>query len=91
VIAIEVTVASILETVDRVDLIDAASVEVLGQKVRRLHIGTPSADVEVQIRATLSSTGWQPYWYLPCETEMRTPYGRVSFEDGVQAWRNPRL
>jgi FkbM family methyltransferase len=97
-----VTVSSILETVDRVDLIDmdiqgaeagviAASVEVLGKKVRRLHIGTHSAEVEAQIRATLSRAGWRPRWDFPCESEVRTPYGRVLFEDGVQAWRNSRL
>jgi hypothetical protein len=28
---------------------------------------------------------------IPCESEVQTPYGRVEFEDGVQAWRSPRL
>jgi FkbM family methyltransferase len=95
------TVADILETVDRVDLIDmdiqgaeggviASSVGVLCQKVRRLHIGTHSAEVEAQIRAALSGAGWRPRWDFPCRSEVRTPYGRVSFEDGVQAWHNPR-
>ena len=90
------TVADILETVDRVDLIDmdiqgaeggviASSVGVLCQKVRRLHIGTHSAEVEAQIRAALSGAGWRPRWDFPCRSEVRTPYGRVSFEDGVQS------
>jgi FkbM family methyltransferase len=97
-----VTVASILETVDRVDLIDidiqgaeadvvVSSVKVLGLKVRRLHIGTHSTEIEAQIKATLSGAGWRQCWDFPCRSEVRTPYGHVSFEDGVQAWLNPRL
>lgn len=97
-----VTVADILATIPQVDLIDmdiqgaeggviAASVEMLGQKVRRVHIGTHSAEVEAQIRATLSGAGWRPRWDFPCKSEVRTPFGRVSFNDGVQAWHNPRV
>jgi FkbM family methyltransferase len=97
-----ITVGSILETVDRVDLIDmdiqgaeagvvVASVEVLGVKVRRLHISTHSTEGEAQIRATLSSAGWRRCWDFPCKSEVRTPYGHVLFEDGAQAWRNPHL
>ena len=97
-----VTIPCILENADRVDLVDmdiqgseggviAASVEVLDQKVRRLHIGTHSTEVEAQLRNTLASAGWRLCWDFPCKTEIQTPYGRIAFEDGVQAWRNPRI
>jgi FkbM family methyltransferase len=97
-----VSLPSILETADRVDLIDMdvqhaeadivdAAIGELARKVRRLHIGTHEPAIEVRLRATLTAAGWRAVWDFPCHGPAMTPYGRITFQDGVQAWRNPRL
>lgn len=96
----QITLSSILADYDRVDLIDfdtqgsegdciEEAVDVLTEKVRRLHIGTHSADVENRIVTTLTSAGWECLRRFDCLQENDTPLGRFAFTDGVQSWRNP--
>lgn len=66
-------------------------IDVLNQKVRRLHIGTHTHEIENRIRAVMTKHNWINIWDFACEGERDTPYGRIVFQDGVQSWLNPRL
>jgi FkbM family methyltransferase len=67
------------------------SLPVLNAKVRRLHIGTHSHGVEDLIFEALRGSGWHCCHCFRSGLEVDTPYGRISFGDGVQSWLNPRL
>ena len=97
-----VTLGSLLEKLRRVDLIDldiegqelaslnAVAAE-LDAKVKRLHIGTHSTEIEAGLRQLLSVHGWQCHVDYPLASTSETPWGPVVFENGVQSWVNPRL
>jgi FkbM family methyltransferase len=88
-----------LATIDLIDMdIQGAEREVVGNsmptltaKVRRIHIGTHSAEIEAELRATFAAAGWMPVWDFGCLGRRDTPFGSFDFEDGVQCWVNPRL
>jgi FkbM family methyltransferase len=98
----QVTLSQVLDHYDFVDLIDFDSqgseadaveeaIEVLGQKVRRLHIGTHGPEIEDRLVATLSAAGWQCLRRFNCLQEQQTQWGPIHFGDGVQSWVNPRV
>lgn len=68
-----------------------SSIGFLSERVRRVHIGTHSTDVEAICRDTFKSAGWRPVWDFSLQGERETPYGPTWFSDGVQSWINPRL
>jgi FkbM family methyltransferase len=97
-----VSLRTILKKLDRVDLIDldiegqelvtlTAAVDGLDAKVKRLHIGTHSAEIEAGLKQLLSDHGWRCLACYPLLTTSETPFGAISFENGVQSWVNPRL
>jgi FkbM family methyltransferase len=97
-----VTLAEILEPLDRVDLIDLdvqgveadvleAAAEGLDHKVQRVHVGTHGEDNELRLRALFESRNWECRNDYPCGRESTTPWGRITFQDGVQTWINRRL
>ena len=97
-----VTLDQILTKHDRVDLIDldvqgaeldvlSAAIEPLSRKVKRLHIGTHSAEIEEGLRKLFSSHGWDNVNDYRCQSLQQTPYGEIEFQDGVQTWVNPAL
>ena len=97
-----VTLASILGDLERVDLIDLdvqgaeadvleAAGDGLAPKVKRIHVGTHSVDNEKRLRRLFDYLGWQNLNDYASLAESDTPYGRISFQDGVQTWVNPRL
>lgn len=97
-----VTLEEVLEPLRFVDLIDADlqgaekemilnSMSVLNEKVRRIHIGTHSTEIEELGRQAFSAAGWTNVWDFSLQGESDTPYGRSNFGDGVQSWINPRL
>ena len=97
-----VTLGELAESMSRIDLIDldlqgseldvmASAPDVLTEKVRRLHIGTHSKDIERGLREHLGGLGWHCTADYGCSTTAQTPYGPVTFGDGVQSWLNPRL
>jgi len=97
-----VSLASILAPLDCVDLIDAdiqgseadvfeAAADKLKGKVRRVHIGTHSREVEERLRRLFTGLGWQCTFDFPCHSDTPTPWGVVHFDDGVQSWGNPCL
>ncbi len=92
----------ILPETDRIDLIDmdiqaeelkviSAVIDVLDQRVARLHIGTHSHEIEAGLRDLLSRHGWERKADYPCAQTNQTPWGPVQFVDGVQSWINPDL
>jgi FkbM family methyltransferase len=96
------SLSAILAEHDRVDLVDmdiqgaearavAEAVEPLTDKVRKLHIGTHSQDIEAVLRTVLTSRGWICLRDYSVGRENETPLGRCAFVDGVQTWLNPRL
>ena len=95
-----VTLTDVLAPHRRVDLIDldlqgaeydvlASAIDLVNERVRRLHIGTHSPQIEQQLRELLSSHGWQKINDYPGQTTAQTPYGPIQFGDGVQTWVNP--
>ncbi len=97
-----ITLNSILAMTDHVDLLDLdiqgeeyhvlnASIDALNQKVKRIHIGTHSAEIDINLRLLFNQHQWKNINDYPCMTESDTPYGRFKFNDGVQTWVNPQL
>jgi FkbM family methyltransferase len=93
------TLQSILERVDSVDLIDLdvqgveaevleSAKDLVSAKVKRVHVGTHSAENEQRLRSLFGSLGWESLNDYPCATEAETPWGPIRFQDGVQTWRS---
>jgi FkbM family methyltransferase len=96
-----VTLARLLRDLDFVDLIDMdieeqelpathAAIHELNTKVKRLHIGTHGKEIESELRQLLSSHGWHCLADYSLFSTSETPWGIISFENGVQSWLNPR-
>lgn len=92
----------ILPDTPKVDLIDmdvqgaelkivSSSIDDLDRKVARLHIGTHDHALERGLRKVLLEHGWRCTADYPCTGASETPWGPVSFQDGVQSWINPRF
>jgi FkbM family methyltransferase len=97
-----VTLGSLLKDLERVDLIDMdiegqelpsirSTIEELNAKVKRIHIGTHGKEIECELRQLLSSHGWTCLADYSLFSKSQTPWGMISFENGVQSWVNPRL
>jgi FkbM family methyltransferase len=97
-----ITLREVLAGYPRVDLIDmdiqgaeldvvTSAIDLLTQRVRRVHVGTHSASIEEGLRALFGGAGWQNLNDYPCHTHSPTPYGEIAFDDGVQTWLNPLL
>jgi FkbM family methyltransferase len=95
-----VTLAELLAPYPEVDLIDLdvqgsefdvlePAIELLTERVRRVHIGTHSAQIEEALRELFSAAGWQKLNDYPGQSRAQTPYGEIAFDDGVQTWLNP--
>jgi hypothetical protein len=69
----------------------SAAIDVLNQRVARLHIGTHSHDIETGLRQLLAAHGWECKADYPCAQVSPTPWGPVQFVDGVQSWVNRGL
>ena len=96
------SIESVLEGIDLVDLIDMdiqgaeaeavrGSRDVLSGKVKRMHIGTHGRAIEYELFRLFADMGWVCCNNLPCHSTLETHYGSTSFNDGVQTWINPRL
>ena len=97
-----ITLVSILDDLDQVDLIDSdlqgaelsvirSSIDELDAKVKRPHIGTHGRETENELRQLLASRGWRCLADYPCFSLEQTPWGPIEFQDGVQSWVNPWL
>jgi FkbM family methyltransferase len=96
------TLSPMLERFDVIDLVDfdvqgaetdviAASLAPLTARVRRVHVGTHSREIDAALPRILRPAGWRCVQSYPCLRWNRTPYGWICFNDGVQTWVNPRL
>jgi FkbM family methyltransferase len=95
-----VTLADVIAPYPKVDLIDldvqgaeyevlASAIDLVNKRVRRLHIGTHSPEIEEQLRQLFTRHNWQMVNDYPCQSASQTPYGSIAFGDGVQTWVNP--
>jgi FkbM family methyltransferase len=94
-----ITLPSIVQDLHRVDLIDidvqGVEAEVLESaedaltKVKRMHVGTHSAENERRLRALFGRLSWENLNDYACGSEAETPWGHIRFQDGVQTWVNP--
>jgi len=97
-----ISLRTLLGPLDRVDLIDLdvqgaeadvleSAAEELDGKVKRVHIGTHGTEIEARLRRLFQGLGWQQLNDYPSGSQSDTPWGVISFQDGVQSWTNPRL
>jgi FkbM family methyltransferase len=86
----------------RIDLLDLdvqgiedrvleSAAPLIDERVRRVHIGTHTRDIEAALRRIFTRLGWISRVDYECNATAETPYGAISFVDGVQSWLNPRL
>jgi hypothetical protein len=68
-----------------------ASCDLLQERVKRVHIGTHGDAVEASLREAFGAMGWMCLADYPNMRRSNTPYGPISFQDGVQSWLNPRF
>lgn len=96
-----ISLSIILRRLDLVDLIDLdvqgeefkvldAARDMLG-KVKRVHIGTHGHDIEENLRRLFLDLGWICEYDYPFNSQADTPFGRITFQDGVQDWINVNL
>jgi FkbM family methyltransferase len=97
-----ITLRSLLKDEKLVDLIDMdiegqelpaiqSNIEALDTKVRRMHIGTHTKEIEDTLRELLSAHGWHCLFDYTLFSKGQTAWGTIDFENGVQSWVNPRL
>ncbi len=88
-----------IESVDLIDLdIEGAELAVLtsaigelNRRVKRIHIGTHTRDIEQGLRALFREHAWYKRNDYEVGGVELTQWGRISFNNGVQTWINPRL
>lgn len=96
-----ITLCEVVTDEPHIDLLDldiqglelevlAAAAQLVDRRVRRVHIGTHSRDIEEGLRGLFRGLDWRCLNDYPCHSVTQTPYGEISFQDGVQTWVNPR-
>ena len=96
-----VIIPDLLAHYPRVDLLDVdiqgaevralrPAMKALNRRVRRVHIGTHSAELEVELRRMFLDQGWVSIADYPGQATSVTAYGPIAFGDGAQTWLNPR-
>jgi FkbM family methyltransferase len=94
------SLASVLAGCDRVDLVDIdiqgveheilePAFDTLNAKVSVVHVGTHSTHAEESLRRAFQRHGWHNAFSFPCHNTTDTPFGLVSFTDGVETWVHP--
>jgi len=92
-----ITLPEILAPFPAVDLIDMDiegeelgvvrdSIDLLEERVRRLHIGTHSVEIEKGLRTLLAGRDWECLADYSLFSSAETPYGPIAFENGAQTW-----
>jgi FkbM family methyltransferase len=65
------------------------AIDILRKKVKVVHIGTHSNDIERGLTALFRSRAWLKAFAFPGQTTVKTEFGEVAFGDGIQTWVNP--
>lgn len=97
-----ITLSELLRELGTVDLVDAdiqdaegavfeKAREAVAEHVKRVHVGTHSEESEQRLREVFQGLGWTCVNDYRLQTVGHTPWGPISFQDGVQTWINPRL
>lgn len=97
-----VTLIGLMADLERVDFLDMdiegqelpvirSSIAEMDAKVKRVHIGTHSTEIEAELRQILRQHGWRCLQDYPISTRTETPWGPVDFGNGVQSWVNPHI
>jgi FkbM family methyltransferase len=97
-----VTLWDLIGDEPRIDLLDLdvqgvedrvleSAAPLVDERVRRVHVGTHSRDIEAALRRLFTELGWISRVDYQCHSTADTPYGSISFVDGVQSWLNPRF
>ncbi|MDB5036999.1 MAG: hypothetical protein JWQ35_527 [Bacteriovoracaceae bacterium] len=97
-----IPLSAVIAKFSQVDLLDCdlqgeelrviqESIDLLTAKVKRLHIGTHSEEIERGLRELMSSHGWECLNDYSLGKRLPTPFGIVPFLDGIQTWVNPKL
>jgi FkbM family methyltransferase len=97
-----VSLRTVLRNLDRVDLLDVdiqgaeadaleAASDVVNGKVKRMYVGTHDQTNEGRLRRLFGGLEWEGVYDFPGGGVSDTPWGRMTFEDGVQLWVNPAL
>jgi len=63
----------------------------IDRNVKRIHIATHGEIQEQICREIFHKLGWKEGWNYPCGGTVSTPYGTMSFQDGVLGFSNPRF
>ena len=91
-------IARILKDYEEIDFLDmdvqgeearivAGGIEQMNQKVKLLFIGTHGSELEFELKQVLWTNGWILIRDYPWHQVSPTPFGEVSFDDGVQTCR----
>ena len=97
-----VKLSDVLAPYSHIDLVDMdiqgveldvvrEAIDVIDEKVQRIHIGTHSREIESGLSAVFRERGWVTVWEFPSMATVETDYGAVSFNDGVHSYLNPRF
>ncbi len=97
-----VTLRDILLPVERLDYIDVDiqgaeekvirdGIDLLEERVKRLHIGTHGEDIHAKLTELFDSRGWQVLVQIPPDGEYATEWGNFSTSDGILSVVNNRL
>jgi FkbM family methyltransferase len=97
-----VTLKDLMADLDHVDFLDMdieghelpvihAGIGDMDQKVKRVHVGTHSAEIEDALRWIFRQHGWRCLRDYPISPRAETSWGVIEFGNGVQSWVNPRL
>jgi len=97
-----ITLSDLLVRYPQVDYIDcdiqgaelevfAAAAAEVDRRVRSVFIETHRSQNEAGLRAMFRGLGWTNLADFPRSETSKTPYGPITFPDGVQRWVNPRF
>ena len=64
---------------------------VLNRKVKRVLVGTHSAEIEAGLRSLFGSLNWRCQYDVPLHGQVRVDETLLTVGDGVQIWINPRI
>lgn len=99
--SLETILRDCLKYCDSIDLMDLDvqnyefiilnSAKELLQKVKKIHIGTHSTEVEKDLRNMFRPMGWKCVNDFSLFTRHATKYGSADFNDGIQTWVSPEF
>lgn len=67
------------------------NVNILNVSTKRLHISTHSSEIHKTIKKIMLKNGWLKVYDFDEHSKNKTPFGTLSFEDGLLVFINPRI